>query len=384
MHEIIGQDRAVGMLNRALQTGRVHHAYIFHGPAGVGKFTTACAWARVYLCHSRQTDLAGRMEACGACASCRLWNRYHGVEDATEVAHPDFRVLRKELAAVSDNATLRKRKQMNLPVDLLREHMLGGTTSNDKDHSPVVYQTARLGHGKVFVIDEAELLDRHGQNALLKTLEEPPAGTCIILVTSQEDQLLMTIRSRCQRVAFDRLSDEFVGRWLDTHLAPNSEDQRTELISVAEGSLGRAKLAVEYGLAQWADLVAQGLMRMQRGNCPVEMGSQMAQMMDAFAGTWVEKRPNASKEAANHQAAQLMLSLIGAYARRRVSDEAGQIVGGDVGAGESWLGPWVEVIEAVDRAWSEIDANVNLGLACDHLVSLLWSVLAPRSPLSAP
>ena len=86
--------------------------------------------------------------------------------------------------------------------------MIGGRTSDGKQHDSSAYKTPVSGDKKGFIIDEAELLDESGQNALLKTLEEPPLGTFIILVTSRDDALLQTIKSRCQLVYFSPLSNQ--------------------------------------------------------------------------------------------------------------------------------------------------------------------------------
>src|SRR5690606_4650358 len=117
--------------------------------------------------------------------------------------HPDLHVVTKELARYSEDRSTRERKLTQIPVDVLRTELI-----------EPVYRAAQMGHGKVFIVDEAELLNDAGQNAMLKTLEEPPAGTTIILVTSIQDRLLPTIRSRCQRVAFVPLPDSVVSRWL--------------------------------------------------------------------------------------------------------------------------------------------------------------------------
>ena len=108
----------------------------------------------------------------------------------TEGTHPDLHVIRKELALYSDSATLRAKKLMNIPIDVLRQHMIGGVTITDqKYHEPKVGMTPVLGQAKVFIIDEAELIDRTGQNALLKSLEEPPPRTYIFLITTRPERL---------------------------------------------------------------------------------------------------------------------------------------------------------------------------------------------------
>src|SRR5687767_12885857 len=96
----------------------MHHAWIFHGPEGVGKFTTAVEVARVLLCHeSRDT------EACGQCESCRLFASRPSIYEA---AHPDLHLIYKELARDSDFRDLRERKQLNIPLALVRERVVGG------------------------------------------------------------------------------------------------------------------------------------------------------------------------------------------------------------------------------------------------------------------
>ena len=92
---------------------------------------------------------------------------------------------------------------MNSPVDVLRQHMIGGWTKDPpRFHEAPAYLTPLSAPAKTFIIDEAELIDTVGQNALLKTLEEPPRRTYIFLVTSRPERLLPTIRSRCQHVRF--------------------------------------------------------------------------------------------------------------------------------------------------------------------------------------
>ncbi len=178
---ILGQPHAIELLQSALQTDRLHHALIFHGPKGVGKFTTARALAAILLCHEVAKKAASSflppVRACGTCRSCAALRAG---------SHPDDHVITKELARFSSDAAVRDRKLMTIPTAVLRENLI-----------EPVNLAPRLGSHKVFVVDEAELLDSVSQNILLKTLEEPPAGTYVILVTDAEDRLLPTIRSRC-------------------------------------------------------------------------------------------------------------------------------------------------------------------------------------------
>jgi len=375
MDEVLGQSQAAEVLERQLASGRLHHAYVFHGPVGVGKCTAALAFARILLCPHAQADLTGRVTACGECRSCQLMPDPTAESEATEdagaaaTAHPDLHVIRKELCAVSSVNTVRNRKQLNIPVDLLRELVIGGTTSDGRYHDAPAYKSSHLRHGKVFIIDEAELLERAGQNALLKTLEEPPPGTTLILVTSSEDRLLPTIRSRCQRVAFVPLPDEAVDQWLEREAGELSDEDRQWLRLFAGGSLGRARIALDYELAAWAREVLPAIDAMARGEAQGELGGRLAKLIDDFAKAWVKDRPKASKEAANKLAAGLMWSLIASHARQQLKALSARCEADDPIADEAVLSPWLGVIEVLREAEGLLASNVNLSLVCDHLVS---------------
>ena len=382
MDRILGQDRAIDVLQTQLTHERLHHAYIFGGPAGVGKCTTALAFARTLLCHQRQPDLTGRVTACGDCASCRLIppspptheelekQKQHAeaaqsdladdTPTAISSAHPDLHLVTKELARFSEEKTIRDRKLTSIPVEVLREHVLDPIQS-----------AARLTHGKVFIIDEAELLQGVAQNLLLKTLEEPPPGTTLILVTASEDRLLPTIRSRCHRIAFVPLADEIVEKWLNDHAPDLLARDRQWLLEFAGGSLGRARLAIDYELTEWAEAVLPPIDRMAEGKPSGALGQEIASRIDTFAKTWVDEHRGASKEAANKLGADLMGAMIAARARRRLTEAAERCAPGDVDSGDAQLTPWLGAIDAVDRMRQLLGNNVNLSITCDHLATSL-------------
>lgn len=378
MRHVLGQSRAVEALLAPLRNGRLHHAFIFAGPAGVGKFTAALAFARLLLCHAPQRTLSGEPEACGSCASCRLVGNAatRGLHAATEAAedaqlaaaHPDLHVVTKELAKYSDDRATRDRKLTQIPVEVLRGALL-----------EPVYRAAQMpgesaAAKKVFIVDEAELLNPTGQNLLLKTLEEPPAGTVIVLVTSSEDRLLPTIRSRCQRVTFTPLGDDLVRRWVDQQEAAGSlsATDREWLVSFAGGSPGRAELALGFDLASWARAILPAIDGLASGRPALasDLGAQFAARIDGFAAAWVDRHDNASKEAANKLGAGLMWSLVAAHARRRLADVAARHpAGGDLADAEADAEPWLRVVDALGEAERHLASNVNLSIVCDHLAS---------------
>ncbi len=360
--DILGQGRALEQLRAMLASQRVHHGLIFHGPPGVGKFTTAVALAKTLLCKEPATTLTGEVMSCGQCAACRLFrkpaDKDNDENQTSPVAHPDLHVVTKELSRYSDDANVRQRKLTNIPVDVLREHLIGPA-----------FRSAQLGHGKVFIVDEAELMRREGQNALLKTLEEPPAGTVIILVTSSEDRLLPTIRSRCQRIAFVPLPTDLVESFVKKHAPQLDDPARAWVARFADGSLGRAALALDHGLTAWADALLPMLKQAAAGKAAPAMGEEVAAKIDAFAEGWVKAHANASKEAANKLGAALMCVLFTIEARQKLAHAAAQLPVGDPLAGDAALSPWLRVIDAAQAFERRLGSNVNVKLAAAGLAA---------------
>ena len=372
LEDIAGQDHAVALLGSMLEADRVHHGLIFHGPTGVGKGTTAAALARVLLCHDRA---GGEAAACGACGSCRLFGGPDEPVDTDDYGmpvfdHPDLHWVAKEMLRYDESKQVRSRKLMSIPVGVVREHLI-----------EPAYKTPQLGHGKVFIVDEAELLNPAGQNAMLKTLEEPPAGTTLILITSSEDRLLPTIRSRCQRIGFGPLPDEAVGAAVDAALAAMddppqlSDSMRAWLIGFADGSIGRAQLALDYGLIAWAKDVRTRLAQAMGGQAVADLGPVMHEHMDAYAKAVVKRSPQASKDAANKKAAGLMCALLTVEARRKLALAA---AGENVGV--AGIDGWLAVIDAVEVYHHRLNANVNAALAAAGLGATVAAVLSGSVP----
>lgn len=171
LSQIRGQTRAVAQLKRALTRNRVAHSYLFCGPSHCGKHTAGLALAAALNCLSEDAELA--QVGCGTCVSC---------ERIGAGVHPDVQTLQQEGAA------------QIIPIQTIRKRVI-----------PQLGMAPHEGNARVFLIEEATALPGPSANALLKTLEEPPARTHFILSTVAPDQLLPTIRSRCQRVSFSAL-----------------------------------------------------------------------------------------------------------------------------------------------------------------------------------
>lgn len=213
MRGVVGNLHAQAILERALASGQARHAYLLHGPEGVGKLTLALAFAQAALCQRRQP---GESEACGECVSCR--KVAHG-------NHPDLAIIEPE-----------KDKRW-LSVEIMREMQR------------LVSLAPTESAYRIFIIPQAERIQERYAHTLLKTLEEPPEGVIILLLAVDADSLLPTILSRCQMIPLRPLSVEEVSlalrdRW---GLAPAAADA---LAGLANGRLGWAVRAHEHPEAQ--------------------------------------------------------------------------------------------------------------------------------------
>lgn len=342
--DLIGHDRAIATLRAVVASGRLHHAWVFAGPVGVGKFTAALAFARELL-----TPADDR----GGTASRLL--------DAG--THPDLHVIVKELSAVSRDPRVRDQLQTNIPLEVVREFL------TEPAHRTRVL-SGDSAAGKVFIVDEAHLLSPLGQDALLKTLEEPPPGTVIILVTASEHDLSPTIRSRCQRVAFAPLDAASFGRWLSASGLGGglAREDREFLESFAAGAPGVARVVVETGVLAWRRALDPLLADADRGRFSPRLGGSMAELAESWAKARAAENPRASKEAANRAAARWMFRLLGDRYRGALRAAVGE---------DAPAAPFLAAIGLIDDAERHADASVQLPFVFENLSAQLAG-LTPR------
>ncbi|MFP2908824.1 DNA polymerase III subunit delta' [Pyxidicoccus sp. 3LFB2] len=228
---VLGQPRAIDSLQAALRGGAVHHAYLFAGPEGVGKELAAVGLAQALTC-PEQPDVG-----CGTCASCvRIDKGLH--PDVTWVM-PDEERVSRGLAGRSDFSGTPSRELRVEQIRGLQERLaLRGLESKRK----------------VAIIVSAQTMNVQAQNAFLKTLEEPPSETTLIMVTNAMDRLLPTIRSRCSKVHFNPLPVELVAQRVQKERKLDADTAALAAI-MAGGSLGRALALDVEALAQRKDVV---------------------------------------------------------------------------------------------------------------------------------
>ena len=360
LKDIFCQDKAIGRLQQAFAAGRLAHAYIFAGPDGVGKRTTAQAWAKMLLCRNR-TEKKGPgpfFDSCGGCGSCQVFEGG---------AHPDYHLIEKELRPFTAKDKGKEAKQ-NLPISVIREFLL------DK-----VAARPAMGDRAVFVIRESEKLNASSQNALLKALEEPPKHCFIILLCSRADKLLPTTLSRCQTIRFGPVDEQHITAALSRLGVGKAESEYWARFS--DGQLGQA--------ITWATLepkettcykiktkLIESLARHELSDS-LELADWMLKAAKLIGEAWAPEEPNTSKTDINRRAQKGLLRMIitafndamklAAGVRENLvnADQAGQIeaIGRRFDAEQSAR----KIATAYESArW--IEANVNEKLIFEQLL----------------
>lgn len=202
-NNIIGHEEIIRHIKNAIKTGKVFHSYIFTGEPGSGKKLLAATFAMTLQCEERGT------EPCQKCDSCKK---------AIGKNHPDIIMVNHE-------------KPGTISIDEIRDQVI-----NDVAIKPY------CSPYKIYIVADAEMMTVQAQNALLKTIEEPPEYAVIMLLTSNADSLLPTIQSRCVRLDLKVVDDSLVKKYLMERL--HVPDYQAEIdASFAQGSIGRAKEA---------------------------------------------------------------------------------------------------------------------------------------------
>ncbi|MEX0820084.1 MAG: DNA polymerase III subunit, partial [Pirellulaceae bacterium] len=211
---IEGHDDNVERFRRILACGRLASTFLFVGPPGIGKRTFAMKLAQSLLC---EVAADAELNPCGKCPAC---------QQVAAGTHPDLDLISKP----ADKSFI--------PVEFFigdRDHRMQDGLCHNISLKPY------LGGRKIAIIDDADYLNQEGANCLLKTLEEPPPKSVIILIGSSEQSQLPTIRSRCQIVRFRRLGQEVVASLLLSLGGVETDVEARRVAALSEGSLWRAK-----------------------------------------------------------------------------------------------------------------------------------------------
>ncbi len=201
------------MLRRSVERGRLAHAYLFAGPPGIGKSLFARVFAKALLCLRRPE---GSLDACNECSSCRQFEAD---------SHPDYFYIG------------RPEDKSEIPIKLF----IGDEDKRPRDG--LIYEISlkpMTAERRIAIIDDANMMNEAGANSMLKTLEEPPPSSVLILIAENLDAVLPTIRSRCQLLRFNALSQQDVIELLIEHEMASSPEEAAEVAAMSEGSLRTA------------------------------------------------------------------------------------------------------------------------------------------------
>jgi DNA polymerase III subunit delta' len=340
--DIVGHRTTLRLLARAIDAGTLPPCLIFTGPEGTGKALVARAVAQVVNCASPVRGDAGpagdgafAIDACGVCSACSRIGR--GI-------HPDM-----QLVVPGDTGTIK--------IDDVREVL------RQVGYKP--FEARR----RVIVFDSADALNREAQNALLKTLEEPPPSSMLILVTPQPGVLLDTVRSRCPMVRFGPLGVSEIAEWLmrEEGLA---EGQARSVAAMSRGSLAAAREAA--GAASGAEGYRAAAQRVLER---VADGGDARDRLDATKEITGKGRGSGASERdalSNHlHAVAALLRDLGVLA---AGADANAIANVDLAADMRRLAPAfdrdriVRAFDAVDKALGALERNASPKTVADWLV----------------
>lgn len=249
MYSLIkGQERAISILTNALKQSRIAQSYLFYGPEGIGKMTTALYFGMAINCTSED-----REKPCGECNSCRKFLNF---------SHPDFNYVfpfpnppRSDISVDGEIKSEQAIEEYKAYIENKKTHPwreyffsknIGIRISSIRMLEHRINLSANEAKKKIYIIEHAELMNRQASNAFLKTLEEPPVDTVIILTTSKLNSLLPTILSRCQKVPFNPVPRKLIEAELTKS---GGTDQMTAKMfaRIANGNMAKALDLAESG-----------------------------------------------------------------------------------------------------------------------------------------
>jgi DNA polymerase-3 subunit delta' len=325
-----GHDDIVERFRKILAAGRLASTYLFVGPPGVGKRTFATNLAQALLCQQRPEAL---LDPCGQCPSCIQMRAG---------THPDFFLVAKpkgksEIPVATLIGDADHRMQQGLCHDLGLKPMMGGR--------------------RIAVIDDADDLNEESANCLLKTLEEPPPRSLMILIGTTASRQLPTIRSRSQIIRFAPLPEEIVERLLLSRRIAADAGAARQLAALSEGSLQRAAEFADPELLKFRASLVGRLARAEL-DAP-RLGEAMMAIVEA-AGTEASSRRERLRQIA-HFAAEFYRQLARSLAGAAAADDPA-LAQSLAAAGKWWPGDADLAAECVDRCLDvivQIDRNAH-------------------------
>lgn len=300
---LVGHEDARRALVQARTTGRMAHAWLISGPAGIGKATLAWRFARLLLAAPGAALSADDIET----------NPEHpDVRRIIAGAHPDCRLVRRSMT---------KRSPYRFRTEISVEDI--------RDSATFLHHTAAMSPWRCLIVDAADEMNTNAQNALLKMLEEPPPHTLMLLVAHAPSRLLPTIRSRCRALPLKPLTAYQVGHVIQRAGGELSDMEMQVIADISGGSPGRALDLARTGGLELYDELTRLVETLPR------LDTELLHLTsDRFAG------------AAGEPAYRTFLEILNWWLLRRIRDDA---TSGRAGL-EPWLKAWENVSELTKRA----------------------------------
>lgn len=249
--DIIGHKKNIELLKSFRGSSRVPHALLFTGKEGLGKRKTAVAFSAMLNCRAPSDK-----GACGQCSSCiSLKNKIHpGIRFVASPKHEGKEIeidFFSETISIPNIVSSQARDYLDRPGEEVVEEKEKKISLTVKININQIRElkrqcylkSANEDEKKVFIIDDAGRISTQAMNSILKILEEPPANTHIILITSREEVLLPTVISRCQRIEFGPLSE----RQMKKFIKVSGIKAEKELLEISSGSPGKLQKLVDMG-----------------------------------------------------------------------------------------------------------------------------------------
>lgn len=322
-NDILGHEKPIKSLQQGITREKVVHSYLFLGPEGIGKSLVALQFAKALNCLEGEA----MVDACDHCISCKKINRF---------VHPDVSFIEPE--------------GQTLKVDQVREMQ-----------KTLAYRPYE-GKYRVFILTAADRMAPHMSNTLLKTLEEPPPRTVIILLANHSRWILPTILSRCQPIRFNPLPSRLVSQWLIKTRGLDEKEAHL-LATLSEGSPGKALEIRE----EIAGIPRKELLEGWIGSGPLSMEEKEG---------WIDSLPSQRENL--HLILEMAKTLLRDLVVVKTSNEATALIHSDLveemkKAAAAWdLSSLLKRMESLHQTARAIKGNANARLALEAMM-LSWT-----------
>lgn len=329
-NDLVGHQRQKEWFDLAVQRGRLANTFLFLGPDGVGKRAFARLLAKSLLCHRSPS---GHLQPCGTCEDCAQVNA---------MTHPDL----IEVTKPEDKS--------NIPLELI----IG--PDDARRTSGLIHDIGLKpysGKRKIAILDDADALATEGANALLKTLEEPPPDSLLILMSVSLQKQLPTIRSRCQIIRFQPLSDEQLAQLIVQQGIAPSLEQALEIARQCDGGLGMARTLSDESLSKFRSHLLEVLANEQLDF--FSLAKTVGEVTDAAGKESIVRRPRIKlmmKMAADfYRELALQLQGSGASSDAALQHAVSQRMQRWQGGVPAAMDCWSRCLEAI----AQVDRNAN-------------------------